>query len=307
MEAFNLPEEQRLWEAEFQLKQLASGEWTLQPVAEGEVFHPVIGARQEAEQLYLRPFDFSARCRSAVNEPLVVWDVGLGAAGNAFHAVECWCREPERDLHLHSFDLNDHALRFALHARWQHPEAFEWLAPTQPALEGLDWPGILRNQGLVRQIRGRSLKWQWHLCDFPSWIGQGKARQHPLPELVFYDAYSPAKCPAMWALEHWRNLRALFDKEQPCEIAFHSRSTALRVTLLLAGFYVGRGVSIGEKDETTVAATRLDLLKRPLAKDWLGRVRRSSSARPFRTGVAGQSSITVVDFEMLAAHPQFGG
>ena len=36
----------------------------------------------------------------------------------------------------------------------------------------------------------------------------------------------------------------------------YSAATPTRVTLLLAGFYVGSGVSTGMKGETTVAATR---------------------------------------------------
>jgi hypothetical protein len=41
------------------------------------------------------------------------------------------------------------------------------------------------------------------------------------------------------------------------------------VTLLLAGFYVGIGASVGEKAETTVASNSLELIERPLGRDWL--------------------------------------
>jgi len=46
------------------------------------------------------------------------------------------------------------------------------------------------------------------------------------------------------------------------------------------GFYVGRGYATGEKEETTIAANRLELLRSPLTRDWLRRVRRSTAAEP---------------------------
>jgi hypothetical protein len=109
----------------------------------------------------------------------------------------------------------------------------------------------------------------------------------------------------MWRLEHWQNMRRACGER--CEIAFHSRSTALRVTLLLAGFYAGYGVPIGKKEETTVAATRRDLLQRPLDANWLKMVRRSTSAQPFCGANYGQAPISTEDYAGLAAHPQFSG
>ena len=151
------------------------------------------------------------------------------------------------------------------------------------------------------------LDWKWHLTDFPRLAVSGALLNEAEPELIFYDAYSPARCPSMWELEHWRRLRALCGKKRPCEIAFHSRSTALRVTLLLAGFFAGAGVAIGEKDETTVAATEPGLLKKPFDRDWLGKVRRSTSARPFNGSNTGGGAISEEDYAVLVSHPQFVG
>jgi hypothetical protein len=109
----------------------------------------------------------------------------------------------------------------------------------------------------------------------------------------------------MWRLEHWQNMRRACGER--CEIAFHSRSTALRVTLLLAGFYAGYGVSIGKKEETTVAATRRDLLQRPLDTAWLKMVKRSASAQPFCGDNYEQAPISAEDYAELSLHPQFLG
>ena len=260
---------------------------------EGETFHPVIGAKREAEILYLEQFAVPARCARGDAAPLTVWDVGLGAAGNAAHLIRCWERQPGRDLRLLSFDLHDRALRFALRHRAGDAALFPWL-------NGFDWDTILRDQGLTVTRDGHRLTWEWHLRDFPELVAGGKL---PAPELIFYDAYSPAKCPRMWSLSHWQNLRRRCAEN--CEIAFHSRSTALRVTLLLAGFAVGYGVGIGEKEETTVAATHPALLRRPLDNDWLRKVRRSAAARPFNGEDCTPGIINDADYAKLAAGPQF--
>ncbi|MDR2463020.1 MAG: hypothetical protein LBD30_04490 [Verrucomicrobiales bacterium] len=281
--------------AEFLLKQLPGGEFSMRSVNIGETFHPVIGARREAENLYLAQFNVSGRCARA-GAPLTVWDVGLGAAGNAMHLIECWACQPQRDLRLVSFDLDDRALRFALKAHAEDETKFPWLA-------GWDWEKILREQGGRFTVSGRQLCWEWRLADFPGLLADPSVSWSAAPELIFYDAYSPAKCWRMWTLTHWRNVRRRCPDD--CEIAFHSRATALRVTLLLAGFYVGRGVAIGEKEETTVAATRRTLLRRPLDEMWLRRVRRSTSAEPYTGGQYTQSSISAGHLAALSAHPQF--
>ena len=86
----------------------------------------------------------------------------------------------------------------------------------------------------------------------------------------------------MWTLEHFTRLRACLDVARPCTLTSYSRSTSVRVTLMLAGFFVGCGGGIGEKDQTTVAATHRDLLAQPLGPEWLARVSRSTRGAPLR-------------------------
>jgi hypothetical protein len=85
----------------------------------------------------------------------------------------------------------------------------------------------------------------------------------------------------------------------------YSRSTMLRVTLLLAGFFVGIGHATGEKEETTLAANTLSLLDQPLPRAWLQRARRSRSAEPMREPVYRQAPIATPTWEKLQQHPQF--
>ena len=79
----------------------------------------------------------------------------------------------------------------------------------------------------------------------------------------------------------------------------------LRVTLLLAGFYVGAGAAIAEKEETTIAANNLSLLKSPLGKDWLRRARNSTCAEPLRETVYTRAPLAEASWDALQQHRQF--
>jgi len=109
----------------------------------------------------------------------------------------------------------------------------------------------------------------------------------------------------MWTLPLFSDLFRLLAPDRPCSLPTYSRSTLLRVTLLLAGFYVGVGHSTGEKEETTLAANTPDLIAEPLDRRWLQRAHRSTSAEPLAEPVYRQVPLTPASWEMLQQHPQF--
>jgi tRNA U34 5-methylaminomethyl-2-thiouridine-forming methyltransferase MnmC len=199
--------------------------------------------------------------------PLVVWDVGLGAAANAIAVLEAW-RDVHTPLELHSFDATLRPLAFAR----SHAAELVYLVPWQKTLDTL----CFHYKAEVGSIR-----WRLHVGDFREAVLSPPA---PPPHAILYDPYSPSANPEMWSLEHFTKLRAALDPGRPCTLTSYSRSTAVRVTLALAGFYPGRGTATGEKDETTVAATHRELLEAPLGEEWLERVRRSTRGGPLREG-----------------------
>jgi hypothetical protein len=127
----------------------------------------------------------------------------------------------------------------------------------------------------------------------------------PNPHAILFDAFSPAKNPAMWTGPLFANLFQLLDPQRPCALPTYSRSTMLRVTLLLAGFFVGVGYASGEKEETTIAANSLNLIAEPLNIKWLERARISYSAEPMWEPVYRQAPLSPASWEKLQAHPQF--
>jgi tRNA U34 5-methylaminomethyl-2-thiouridine-forming methyltransferase MnmC len=133
----------------------------------------------------------------------------------------------------------------------------------------------------------------------------GRRETRPTPQAILFDPFSPAKNPAMWTLPMLTNLFRLLDPARPCALATYSRSTMTRAALLLAGFYVGAGQATGAKEETTLAANRLELIDEPLDRRWLERARRSHSAEPLGEPVYRQARLAAATWEGLQAHPQF--
>jgi tRNA U34 5-methylaminomethyl-2-thiouridine-forming methyltransferase MnmC len=248
----------------------------------------------EAEVLYVSQLRLCERLQHHQGE-FVVWDIGLGAAANAITVLRA-VRHIPCPIRLLSFDHTLEPLAFAL----ENTEHLEYLCRYEAHLEQL-----LRN-GQVRFRDGpQTVIWDMHLADFPSLLTQPQNRDFPKPHAIMFDAFSPAKNPAMWTQPLFAHLFALLDPERACALPTYSRSTMLRVTLLLAGFYVGVGHPTGEKEQTTIAANTLELIEEPLDRVWLKRARRSTSAEPMWDPVYRQTPLAANTWAQLCAHPQF--
>lgn len=279
----------------YSVVQLANGAYSLRSAAYGETFHPVVGPVAEAEALYIRQLRLLDRLREST-EQFVIWDVGLGAAGNPLTFIRAARSVPAR-LRIVSFDSTLEPLEFAL--------AQKDRLPFLHGYEGLASELVTKRRTKIAFPEGLTLEWEVHLGDFPSLIAPDAADAWPKPHAIFYDAFSPAKNAAMWTLPVFSKLFRLLDPQRPCSMPTYSRSTMLRVTLLLAGFFVGVGHATGEKEETTIAANDRSLIQEPLGREWLATVRRSRSAEPLHQPQYRQGPISPESWDGLLAHQQF--
>jgi tRNA U34 5-methylaminomethyl-2-thiouridine-forming methyltransferase MnmC len=277
----------------YRIVKLASGAYSVHSLAHGETFHPVVGPVTEAQALYVSQARLSERLQHS--DPFVIWDVGLGAAANALTVLRA-AREVPCSIHLLSFDHTLAPLHFAL----AHPQQLEYLSGYDSKLRRL-----LDEHHLSFHEGNCSVRWEVHLADFPTLLTSTAAATLAKPHLIMFDAFSPAKNPAMWTLPLFTKLCGLLDPARPCALPTYSRSTLLRVTLLLAGFYVGVGHATGEKEETTFAANTLAMVKEPLDRRWLQRAHRSSSAEPLTEATYRQAKLSSATWERLQSHPQF--
>src|SRR5215469_15230939 len=280
-----------------QLVTLANGQCTLFSASYGEKMHPGLGPQAEAELLYVSQLHIRDRlAKNSTSGEFVIWDIGLGAAANAIAVLRATTDIPGH-LRLISFDNTAEPLEFAL----KNSAALGFVSGYEDRLNEL----LLAKKTAFRH-GSLHVDWRFHLGDFPAWLTQGR-RDVPPPHAVFYDSFSPAKNPAMWTLPVFENLYRALDPERPCALTTYSRSTVLRATLLMAGFFVGVGHATGLKEETTISANTLDLISEPLDHRWLVRARRSHSAEPLREPVYSRAPLSADSVERLVGHRQFRG
>lgn len=281
--------------ARYQLVRLNNGICSVRSLADDETFHPVIGPVAEAEALYVRQLRLRERLQNHAGE-FVIWDVGLGAAANALTVLRA-TRDIACQIRLVSFDRTLEPLEFAL----KHAAELGYFGGHENHLQE-----FIRKHRVAFQDGNQSVDWELHHSDFPSLLkSEIRNQKFQKPHAILFDAFSPAKNPDMWTLPLFTNLFQLLDPRRPCALTTYSRSTILRVTLLLAGFFAGTGHATGEKEETTIAANDLNLISEPLGRRWLDRARRSHSAEPMTEPAHKIAPLSAESWKRLQAHPQF--
>jgi queuine tRNA-ribosyltransferase len=255
----------------------------------GEVMHSVNDPAEEARSLYVEQSRLIERLHEADPAPLVLWDVGLGAAANAMaaiHAVEAGGGDLNlRKLILVSFENDLDSLRLALrHTKW-------FLHLRHAA------PGELLANG--RWSSGKNAI-EWLLLG-----GDFRSRKHDAapPDLIYFDPFSYKADSELWSLQSFRELHALCSGK-PAELFTYTYSTRVRAAMLAAGFYVAKGRATGPKAETTIGlsarAAATAHHRELLGEEWLGKWRRSDAQAPLGS-LANDESWR----EAVTGHPQF--
>lgn len=279
---------------DYELVRLANGACSVRYAAYGETLHPVAGPVAEAEALYVRQLGLAERL-AASNDGFVIWDIGLGVAANTLTAIRALQTQTGR-VRIVSFDDMLDPLRFALEQR----SALPHLDGFEHAVEAL-----LSSGRSAFTSGALTVDWEAVVGDFPSALAAHRAESWPKPHAICFDPFSPATNPAMWTLSVFERLFARLDPARACSLATYSRTTFVRVALLLAGFFAGVGESVAGKEETTIAANNLRLIASPLDRRWLERARRSHSAEPLHEAVYRQAPLSDETWSRLQAHPQF--
>ncbi|HCM40212.1 MAG: tRNA guanosine(34) transglycosylase Tgt [Bdellovibrionales bacterium GWB1_52_6] len=266
----------------------------IRQISSGEIMHSVSDPAAEAKLLYIDQSRFAERLSQNRADPLVLWDVGLGAASNAMAAIACFEKElsknPKlRPLQLISFEKDMNPLLLAS----KHAFRFQHLRHPAPyaLLERSSWT---HPSGL--------LSWALLKGDFLDFYRSATA-----PDIIFYDPFSFKTDSALWKPEVFATLHERCSGKA-ADLYTYSSSTAVRAALLAAGFYVGRGVMTGPKAETTVAYTQAflsetaEVSRAPLlGAEWIERWKRSqakfpASVLPEQYGTFAKS---------ILGHPQF--
>ena len=268
---------------------------SIRHVSSGEIMHSRTPPMEEARRLYIEQSDLAGRVvGNAQDEPLVIWDVGLGAAANAMAAIGCYEQKASegevRPMRIISFENDLDSLRLA----WKNHDRFPYLRHGGP-------PALLSDgHWESKQLPG--LSWELIPGNFLETMNQAALP----PDLIFYDMFSSKTCGDQWTITAFRRLLAACNGH-PAQLFTYTCSTASRVALLVAGFYVAKGRRTGEKLETTIAFTPsalplaggLDLL----GADWLRKWHRSAAKYPSELEEHHRSAFE----EAIVGHPQFKG
>ena len=267
--------------ARFAIVSTSSGAPAVLDRTVGEVMHPVIGAAAESDRLYVA----QSRLREKLAEaglPLVLFDVGLGAASNALAALRAAREAPPggRGLAIVSFERELGALELAV-------------SDDGAARLGLAPEDVAAARSLLASGRHEELRASWRLAEGDALTALAAAPSRA--DLVFWDPFSPRHDGALWSVSAFAALRARCGPQ--AALYTYSAATRVRTALLLAGFFVGAGDPSGPKAETTAAAVTGADLARPLDGLFLERLTRSSN--PWPDDAPGDA------LDRLRAHPQF--
>lgn len=272
-----------LKEGVFELVTTRQGHRAVRHTGHGEIMHPV-GPWDEANRLYVDQLELEKRLSIPSEDPLRILDVGLGAGTNAVAALtraEKMGALRKRPLEIVSLEIDLTPLRLAL----QDPEGFPFLQPWKHAAEAVLTEG---------RWDSPNLSWRLLEGDAVKLVGELDGAF----DIIFFDPFSPDSNPTMWTVDFLREIRSRTPREGGM-LATYSAATPTRVSLLLAGFFVGHGMSTGTKGETTIAATAPGLIQQVLGQRWLERWQRSSAPGPHG------AELTTELQQAVRAHPQF--
>ncbi len=261
---------------DYEVHRAPEGFCSIRQISSGEIMHSRTPPLEEAQRLYIEQSNLAERVRLTADEsaetaaPLVIWDVGLGAATNAMAAIHCYEAQaaagPVRPLHVVSFENDLDSLRLAC----KHNREFIYLRHPGPA-------AILQDgQWTSKQHAG--LSWALLPGDFAAILPAA-----PPPDLIFFDMFSSKTSGAQWTLEVFRQIFTAC-AGSAAELFTYSCSTPIRAALLAAGFHIAMGRSTGDKVETTIALTpaaaELPCRHALLGAEWLGKWQRSGAKFP---------------------------
>lgn len=210
------------------------GSFTFFSPAFNETFHSRQGARSEAFAKFALATDLP---RLAQRPSLNLLDVCYGLGYNTAAALETiWQVNPQCQVVLYGLD-NDLTVAAAaisptLIANWSAPvqAALTALANAEPV--GLSVPVTGEFQGQSQnKFQGQLL-----IGDARQTIQQ-LIRQNFQAQAIFFDPFSPRRCPQLWTVEFFAQVARCLAR--PGRLATYSRSAAVRSALGLVGLQIG--------------------------------------------------------------------
>jgi tRNA U34 5-methylaminomethyl-2-thiouridine-forming methyltransferase MnmC len=246
------------------------GSYTIQDNVTGECYHSRMGARREAEELYINFSGFCNSLQNAHGNKITVLDVGLGLGYNAAATLEAWLRaDHPPSVHMVSLENNPHVIQNILDPK--APWTANWSQPVREALRGMNqrspncWVSTVRlppesspllNTGGLAASQDPSSNFLWEIflidaaqealpySSHESSTGmefchpcQGGDLEETSPlcwDFVWQDPFSPQRNPQMWSSSWFGKIRRQCHSRT--KILTYSVARSVRDALEEAGF-----------------------------------------------------------------------
>lgn len=206
----------------------------------GDVYHPRIGALEQARHVFLHGNGLPGRWRG--RDRFVMLETGFGLGNNFLAAWDAWRDDGDRCRQLVFASVERHPPTRADLARAHAASALPALAAALVAA----WPPLVHGLHAIDFDGGR-VRLLLAFGDVADWLPELALQA----DAILLDGFAPARNPAMWDA---RVLKAIGRRAAPgATAATWSVARELREGLVGAGFEVGRAPGIGGKREITVA------------------------------------------------------
>lgn len=201
-----------------------------------EAFHSIHGAKQEAENKYIKPCLIReiAQQKSTIR----ILDICYGLGYNSAAAIEAiWAVNPQCCIELIGLEISADVPRTAI--KYQLLDL--WRSPV---------PQLLTKLANTSEVRDKFLQSKLILGDARQTISSIASNWQA--DAIFLDPFSPPKCPQLWTVEF---IELVTQRLTPtARLATYSCAAAVRTALSLAGLHFGSIVLREGQSPGTVAS-----------------------------------------------------
>lgn len=247
----------------------------------GEAFHSLQGAKAEAFQKFV---EATRLTQKATQSSLKLLDVCYGLGYNTAAALETiWTVNPTCHVELYGLELDATVPKSAVAPAFLQP----WSATIQDVLTAL-----ATHQVCVRShLEARLL-----IGDARQTI-QTLRQQKFQADAIFFDPFSPRRCPPLWTVEFFQAVAACLGSTGL--LSTYSRSASVRAALIEAGFTIGtippeRSQLRRDWAHGTVGALSQDSALQPLSQMEQEHLN-TRAAIPYRDPTLNDSAETILE------------
>lgn len=202
-----------------------------------EAFHSTSGAKQEAEEKFIRPCQIAEK--AANKDDFNLLDICYGLGYNSAAALATiWRVNPNCKVNLIALELDLSVPQQAIACQLLNL----WPSPARDYLTTL-----ARNQ----QVNSRQLQARL-------WLGDGRITLQQVyqsrfqADAIFLDPFSPPKCPQLWTVEFIQLAAGCLAPNG--RLATYSCAACVRSALQMAGLNIGATRGVGRPAPGTVAS-----------------------------------------------------